>query len=291
MTILCYHSVEPGWDSPLAIDPDAFEEQCAWLSRHRNVLDLTDAVAALEHDALPKHAVALTFDDGLSGVYEHAFPILRRYGFPATVFLVTRTLVPGGRRVDWVDTPPRFALKTLTIDQVQEMATAGIRFESHSHSHHDLTRLDVEQCEKDLATSRRILERALGRPVRYVAYPRGRHNAAVRHAARRAGYTHGFTLPESQEPTGPYAIERVGIYPGNGRLSLHVKTNSRYVSLRCSSGFPVLRALWRGRIGAVVPRIRDRVQQSAFRRPADEAVALENSSGPEERPTAWHGSS
>lgn len=248
MTILCYHSVVPGWDSPLAIDPDAFEEQCSWLARHRKVLDLRDAVAALDRgDALPRHAVALTFDDGLSGVYEHAFPILCHYRLPATVFLVAQTLAPGGRPVDWVDTPPPFPLRTLTIDQVHEMAASRIRFESHSHAHHDLTRLDGKQCEEDLATSKRALEELLERRIRYLAYPRGRHNATVRLAAQRAGYTHGFALPEAHEPRGPYAIERVGVYPGNGRLSLRIKTNPRYVSVRCNSSFPVLRALWPAR--------------------------------------------
>lgn len=248
MTILCYHSVDPDWNSPLAIDPAAFEEQCSWLARHRKVLDLPDAVAALERDgALPRHAVALTFDDGLSGVYEHAFPILCRYRLPATVFLVAQTLVPGGRAVDWIDTPPPFPLRTLTLDQIQEMAAGPIRFQSHSYAHQDLTRLDGQQCEADLATSKRTLEELLERPVRYLAYPRGRHNATVRLAAQRAGYTHGFALPETQQPRGPYAIERVGIYPGNGRLSLRVKTDPRYVSVRCNSSFPLLRALWPAR--------------------------------------------
>lgn len=259
MTILCYHSVEPGWDSPLAIDSDAFEEQCSWLARHRTVLDLPDAVAALDRDgALSRNAVALTFDDGLSGVYEHAFPVLRRYGLPATVFLVAQTLAPGGRQVDWVDTPPPFPLRTLTIDQIREMAACGLRFESHSHSHHDLTRLNEQQCEADLATSRRMLEGVLERPVRYLAYPRGRHNAMVRRAAQQAGYTHGFALPDAREPGGPYAIERVGIYPGNGRLSLRVKTNPRYVSVRSNGTFPLLRALWPTRIARTLPHIRAR---------------------------------
>lgn len=248
MTILCYHSVEPGWASPLALDPVAFERQCRWLARHRQVVGLPDLVAALDRgEAPPRRAVALTFDDGLSGVYEHAFPILRRYGLPATVFLVAETLLPQGRPVDWVDTPPDFALRTVTVPQIREMAGEGIHFASHSHRHHDLTRLDEQACEEDLATSRRLLEQVLGHPVAYLAYPRGRHDATVRRAAQRAGYTHAFALPETHETPGPYAIPRVGVYPGNGPLALRVKTAPAYVTVRCSRVFPLLRALWPGR--------------------------------------------
>ena len=106
MTVLCYHSVEPDWDSPLAVRPEEFRAQAAWLRRRRQVLPVREALPRLDRRGrLPSRTAALTFDDGFSGLYEHVLPVLVREKLPATVFLVAETLTPGGRPVDWVDTP------------------------------------------------------------------------------------------------------------------------------------------------------------------------------------------
>src|SRR5687768_7563714 len=103
MTILCYHSVQPGWDSLLAVEPVAFARQAAWLRRSRRVLPLRDALPRLDASGrLPRGEAALTFDDGFAAMYTHALPVLTRESLPATMFLVAQTLTPAGRPVDWV---------------------------------------------------------------------------------------------------------------------------------------------------------------------------------------------
>ncbi len=242
MSILCYHSIQPGWDSPLAIEPEAFDRHCAWLARHRAVLDLSRAVELLDSSGrLPANRSAVTFDDGFAALYDHALPLLARYRLPATVFLVAETLSAEGRAVDWVDNPPAHPLETLTLDQVLEMQEAGVRFESHSYSHHDLTGLDDRECERDLRASRELLETLLGRPVPFLAYPRGHHNERVRRAAERAGFTRAFTLPETTEPFGPYSVPRVGVYPGNGPAALKIKSSRWYLPVRMGRAYPFLR--------------------------------------------------
>ena len=67
----------------------------------------------------------------------------------ATVFLVARTLSEAGKEVDWIDTPPPYETRTLTIDQVLEMQQDGVTFESHSATHADLTRLSHAECLAD----------------------------------------------------------------------------------------------------------------------------------------------
>lgn len=243
MTILCYHEVRPGWASPLATDPASFAEHGAWLTTHKTVLPLEDAVERLDRSGrLPSGCTAVTFDDGFRGLYDHAFPVLSRHRIPATVFLVAETLTADGRRVDWVDTPPAFPLHTLTVEQVREMQFAGIRFASHSYRHADLTKLGFEECVRDLRDSRELLESVLGRPVRLLAYPRGRHNRAVRDAARRAGYSHAFTLPEGPEPPGRYAVPRVGLYHGNSVIDLRIKSARAYLPVRTTPVYRLARA-------------------------------------------------
>lgn len=247
MTILCYHSVDPAWQSPLAVTPQAFAEHCAWLARHRRVVPLAEAVSRLDKSwRLPSGLTCLTFDDAFAELFAHALPTLSRYQLPATVFVVAQTLTDAGRPVDWVDTPPPNAtLRTLNLDQLLAMQEAGIAIGSHSYAHHDLTTLGEQECIDDLTRSRELLEQLVGRPVPFLAYPRGRHNDLVRRASARAGYTHAFTLPETAEPVGPHAVPRVGVFPGNGTPSLRIKSSRSYLRLRHSPVFPLLRRVAR----------------------------------------------
>ena len=240
MTILCYHSVQHGWESPLSIEPDEFAWQADWLRRRRHVLPLRDALPRLDATGrLPRGEAALTFDDGFAALYDHVLPVLRRERLPATVFLVAQTLTPQGQEVDWVDTPGTEPLSTLTLDQVLEMQDAGVDFQSHSWAHLDLTQLSEEECVRDLRDSRELLSDLLGRPVSLMAYPRGRHTGHVRRAAARAGYSHAFALPESAEEPEDHAVPRVGIFQGNGHLTMRIKSARPYVRVRTSA--PVAR--------------------------------------------------
>jgi len=243
MTILCYHSVDPVWRSVLAVSPTEFADHCDWLSRRRLVVPLEAAAESFTTGrGSADGTVAITFDDGYAGLYSHAFPELRKRGLPATVFLVAATLGPKPWEMSWVrgEQPPEPT--TLTLDQILEMQDGGISFASHSYSHHDLTTLTDDECERDLRASRELLEEVLGRPVPLLAYPGGRHDSRVRGAAARAGYTHAFTLPERPEPTGPMAIPRAGVYPGNGRMALWAKSSAWYLRIRTSRAFPGLRS-------------------------------------------------
>lgn len=242
MTVLCYHTVDPDWRSPLAVTPERFEEQCRWLARHRTVVDLPTALRLMDRRGrLPRGTVALTFDDGFTGVRDHALPILRRFGLPATVFVVADTLLPGRGPVDWVDTPPAWELETLAAEELEELERSGVQVASHSLSHLTLTELDPTACEEDLRDSRRVLEELLHRPVPYLAYPRGRHDGRVRSAAERAGYTHAFALPEQHETVGAFAVPRIGVHGHNSTRTVAVKATPGYQRVRTSRSWAMAR--------------------------------------------------
>ena len=257
MTVLCYHSVQPRWESPLAVEPDDFAWQASWLRARRRVLPLAEALPRLDATGrLPRGEAALTFDDGFSALYDQALPILQRERLPATVFLVAQTLTPAGQAVDWVDTPGTEPLSTLTLEQVLEMQDAGVDFQSHSWAHHDLTRLTEEECVRDLRDSRELLSDLLGRPVSLLAYPRGRHDGHVRRAAERAGFSHAFALPERSEEIGDFSIPRVGIYRGNSNLTVRVKAARPYVRLRTTDALAGAAARVKGVVRAARGAVR-----------------------------------
>lgn len=242
MTVLCYHAVHPEWTSPLSMHPATFAAHCRWLDAHRDVLDLDMAVQRMSPAGrLPGGTAAVTFDDGFASVHDHAWPILTRHRLPATVFLVAQTLTETGQPVDWIDTAPPYESDTLTLDQVLEMQQGGVAFQSHSYRHADLTQLSYAECLADLRQSRDLLESLLGRSVRFLAYPRGRHAPHVREAAEKAGYSHAFALPEGPEPVGSHALPRVGLYRGNGVRGLQVKAARSYLPVRTGRAFQLAR--------------------------------------------------
>lgn len=246
MTILCYHAVDPGWKSPLSMPVDGFRRHCEWLARHRAVVDLEEAAGKVDaRGRLPSGLCAITFDDGLRSVFEHALPALVDFGLPATVFLVAATLSPETQPVDWMDELPRGGLATLTLEQIQEMAGHGVRFGSHSYSHRDLTTLGEDECFTDLSDSKQLLEDVLGRPVPLLAYPRGLHDEAVRKAAQRAGFTHAFGTARRRPSPTRWGIPRMGVYSGDRELKLRIKSSRPYASTRTSGAYNALRHLAR----------------------------------------------
>ena len=94
LAILCYHGVtledEHEWDPRFYVSPAILEERFRMLREKKfNVLPLGEAVRRLYDGTLPPRSVAITFDDGCFDFYHHAFPLLKKYGLPATLYLTT----------------------------------------------------------------------------------------------------------------------------------------------------------------------------------------------------------
>jgi peptidoglycan/xylan/chitin deacetylase (PgdA/CDA1 family) len=201
MPVLMYHSIDDNWEkSKLSVSPESFEKQMTFLHRRRyKVLSLDEVVdICREKQKPPYKAISITFDDGFLNNYSVAYPILRRYGFPAAIFVV----------VDKVGTKGYLSWK-----QLKKMAEEGITIGSHTLSHRDLRKLSDKELKEELVKSKKILEKKLGRSVDFICYPGGSFDERVRQAAIDAGYKGACATNPGRHyrDDDPYAIKRVRI--------------------------------------------------------------------------------
>lgn len=204
--VLAYHRFGEG-QGAMYVTPGRFEAQMAYLAEHGyRVVRLTELREFLTGaQPLPRRAVVITIDDGYRSIYHHAFPVLRRYGFPATVFIYTGYIGNGG----------------LTWAQLEEMRDSGlIDIQSHSRSHDNLTRLPApdapyaDYLRDEVRGSRALLERRLERPVESFSYPFGMVNGPLAREVAAAGYRLGVTVERGGNAffEYPFAVRRSMIY-------------------------------------------------------------------------------
>ena len=204
--ILMYHYIRVNPDPSdrlgfsLSIPPAEFDRQMRYLAEDGYGTVSFDQIYD-SSQPLPEKPILLTFDDGYADAYTAAFPVLQRYGFRATFYVVT----------DFVGRPGY-----LTVEQIREMAAAGMSFGSHSVSHLSLTTLSAERLERELSQSRTQLEGLLERPVLDLCYPLGRFNQGVRQAVERAGYRSATTTQYGFASSGgdQLLLPRIRIWGG-----------------------------------------------------------------------------
>lgn len=162
--------------------------------------------------------LVITFDDGDRSVYRYAFPILKKYGVKAVVFLIADYI---GKENRWdITTVGRSA--HLTWDEIKEMKEWGIEFGSHTLSHRNLTMLTRAEIVYELSESRRIIEEKIG-PIRCISYPFNRVNGEVVGYAKQAGYKYGFGGGGQND----LLLKKEAVYITDNVISLNTKIRER----------------------------------------------------------------
>ena len=175
--ILLYHHVAADTPPSTSISPEKFKEHLEFLrDNNYSVIALDKMIKNIrEGTDLPDKSVAITFDDGYSSIYETAFPLLKSFGFPFTLFLSTGPI-------------DREQQNYMTWKQVREMSDAGVIIANHmvehpymlekqpQESHNDwLNRLETEL----LIAETRIKEET-GQSHRFLAYPYGEFDTPIK---------------------------------------------------------------------------------------------------------------
>jgi peptidoglycan/xylan/chitin deacetylase (PgdA/CDA1 family) len=147
---------------------------------------------------LPPKPLVLTFDDNGHGIYENAFPLLRRYGFPATLFVHTNFV---GKTT---------SKRHNTWEQLREMERSGlVEVQSLTANHPpDLRALADAAVAHELRVSKLSLERRLGRPVYALVYPEDNYDVRLARLAAANGYELGFTEDWGNAEVAPSAPHR-----------------------------------------------------------------------------------
>lgn len=174
--IMMYHNVEDiekhesNWTSRVA-----FKQQMDFLKRYNyNVISLETLVAAIKSgESLPRKSVVITFDDGYENNYINAFPLLEDYGFPATIFVPTDFIGKEGY---------------VNLKQIKEMMASVVTIGSHTKIHDYLPDMTPAQQTTQIVESKAILEKQLGEPIDFFAYPVGGFSEGIKDIVKTAGY-------------------------------------------------------------------------------------------------------
>jgi peptidoglycan/xylan/chitin deacetylase (PgdA/CDA1 family) len=217
--VLMYHSVSPYDEDPheVTITPQRFERHMRWLRgrglRGVSVAELLSARA----DGRGRGLVGLTFDDGYEDFVTYAMPVLQRYGFTATAFVLAGRL--GGHNA-WDSRGPYKAL--LTADQVCQAAQSGMEIGSHGLDHVSLPEADDTRLSAETVRSRVILQELIGQQIRGFCYPWGHLDARVVKAVQAAGFDYACACGPSAA-IGRHAIPRTYVHDRDTSWRLDAK--------------------------------------------------------------------
>ncbi len=180
--ILIYHSVRPHYDDETKL-VDYFDITPEMLDKNLNYLeengykiisfgDMVDGI--LGKKELPPHPAVLTFDDGWENQYKYAFPVLKKHSATATFFIFTNAI---GQK------------HFMSWEEIKELDRFGMTIGAHTKSHPYLFKItDKRVLEDEILGGKQILEKGLGKPVDYFAYPFGFYNDTILSVVKEAGF-------------------------------------------------------------------------------------------------------
>jgi peptidoglycan/xylan/chitin deacetylase (PgdA/CDA1 family) len=203
--VLYYHSVLFEKGNPLRMPPEQFDDQMRYLSEHGyNVLTPDQLDLDLYGGGqIPPKPFLITFDDGYADNYTNALPILQKYHFVATVFMISSYIDGSG---------------FLTADQLRTLQSDGWTIGGHTATHLDLSKESSDVIVEELQTSRKELKTVLGQDIDCFAYPYGGTNSTVIDKVKQDGYRTAFTTDRgwAASSQNPLLLTRVYCYANMG---------------------------------------------------------------------------
>lgn len=202
---------------------DDFEQEMELLARTGfHTISLSDLRNwSHAHTSLPSKPVIITFDDGFAGNYRHALPVLVKFGFTATFFVVTNKIGDPAM---------------LTWAELAEMNRQGMSIQSHTANHPLLSTLSEARTREELIESKQTIEDKLGTPVNFLSLPNGDSNPFYVKIAQENGYLGGCCsyFGFNDRNTDPFFWRRIAV-----KHSTHLK-NFQHIVLQNSRTLAIL---------------------------------------------------
>lgn len=223
--ILQYHHVSTSTPRITSVNIDEFRAHMDYLRDNGfTILPLEDIVAALRNgDPLPDRSAAITFDDGYRNNYDAAFPLLREFGWPFTLF-ISSGLVGSNDAL------------YLNWNQIRDMAANGATIANHGIGHlYLLAREDgeddaawLQRIEREIVTAEERIEQETGQSHKLFAYPYGEYDRTIQDLVAHLGYTgigqHSGPVNASSDFTALPRFPFSGIYAAMNTFAVKVQS-------------------------------------------------------------------
>jgi len=231
LPILSYHNIDRAPSgirlARLYVSPEQFNRQM-WTLRRLGLrgVSVSDGLAALGSNG-GRGSVILTFDDGYVDNLEHAAPILQKYGFSATCYVVAERI--GSHNV-WDSDYLGVSKPTMNRKQLDAWLAAGMEIGSHTCTHPRLDQLDSATAAHEIEHSRSVLTTLLGVPIEHFCYPYGRFNEATAELVKRAGYRSAVATLRgiARRADDVFRLPRASIHGDGSWFKFLLKVITRY---------------------------------------------------------------
>jgi len=195
------------------------------------ILDFDTVLRCIKgEEEVPARAVALTFDDGYENFFDYAYPVLRRYGFPAIVYLLSGYL---GKEASWFKKDGRSTPPIMSEKRIEQLMDKGISFGSHGVTHLKLGEATDEEIYFEVRESKKALEEKFKRPFRHFCYPYGSFDKRAIQIVKEAGFDSAVSCVRGSAYPGDhlYQLPRKAISYGDSILGfiwkLHMKNRRK----------------------------------------------------------------
>lgn len=198
-----------------------FEKQLKYLQKNNfTILKLSELFERLNSGKPISNCVCLTFDDGYKDNVDFAYPLLKKYKIPATIFVSTDYLGQTMTNSEGIKLP------IINEEDMRKLRDHGVEFLPHTHTHKDLSVCNQEEIVKELEDSAKIISQIIGRQIPLIlAYPKGKHNKLVIDVLRAKDWLGAVTVCPGlvNKKTEPYLLPRNAIVSTSSFIEFKVK--------------------------------------------------------------------